>query len=529
LIFTVSGGMLEMRLYIRACALLSVGVLLGNLQLQSLGQRKKPTTATQRATPKRSLDEEGRQEAEKYWHGVLTLCGDSYYIKSFADPQPAKRFGVPNEIKGYRIFQLKGISITSEGQAVQPTRLSEADLLNGVKQSRSGEGLQWVGKSTLWARVGRTGRHEEVDTPEERLSWNKWSDQGNYLLVNVEKRDGKWSFSSTIGAGYTRFFAPITCGLIKESSQIESVSYFDREGYLRFLAVQTGWFSLGRGPLTIMTAPDTAGFIAVERDERLSTPVWGEQGTRARGDFLAPGLPIGALIFKVGVSGQSNVIFDLYHLNRRIDTTEEVFIGINDSDYSDNKGEFKLRIRRNGSDYGRYSDNPPSTNTLPLGRVGEPSSRYQLYSELDLLQIKVPDNWSERRENDSVWFAPEGAYGQVGGQHVFTHGINFKVMNSIAQSLNAANDQMISNLLQSHPKMLRIGRSQGSNRATRYWMRTEFTNVNEATGKTETVALFATQLSNGNVLFISTVVPQNESGEFQAAFDRVLNSVQIND
>ena len=76
--------------------------------------------------------------------------------------------------------------------------------------------------------------------------------------------------------------------------------------------------------------------------------------------------------------------------------------------------------------------------------------------------------------------------------------------------------------------MRQVGRSQGTNTGTRYWMRTEFTNVNEATGRTETVALAATLLRNGDVLFIATVVPENDAGRFQNAFANILNSVQIN-
>ena len=58
-------------------------------------------------------------------------------------------------------------------------------------------------------------------------------------------------------------------------------------------------------------------------------------------------------------------------------------------------------------------------------------------------------------------------------------------------------------------------------------MRSEFSNVNEATGSTETLVLAVTLLRNGDVLFISTVVPQNDAGRFQNAFVNILNSVQI--
>ena len=115
---------------------------------------------------------------------------------------------------------------------------------------------------------------------------------------------------------------------------------------------------------------------------------------------------------------------------------------------------------------------------------------------------------------------------KFGGQQVFTHGINFSVAHGQGQSLRVANDQMVASLLQNNRKMRQIGRSQGTNVGTRYWMKSEFTNVNEATGRTENIVLSATLLRNGDVLFISSVVPQNEVGTFQSAFANILNSVQ---
>src|ERR1700730_8904604 len=109
---------------------------------------------------------------------------------------------------------------------------------------------------------------------------------------------------------------------------------------------------------------------------------------------------------------------------------------------------------RNPND-GRYPNNPPA------GTVGLPSSRYQTYSELGVLRVKVPDNWRELRESDSsVWFVPEGAYGQVGGQQEFTHAINFSVTPSQGQSLRIVNDQKVRDFLQRNRSMRQIGRSQ---------------------------------------------------------------------
>lgn len=180
-------------------------------------------------------------------------------------------------------------------------------------------------------------------------------------------------------------------------------------------------------------------------------------------------------------------------------------------------------------DPGNTNDGRYPTNQ-PVGRVSVPSSRYRNYSVLGGLRVSVPDNWRELGDgNSSVWFVPEGGYGQVRGQDVFTHGINFTVGPAQGQGLQGAMNQMINTWLQDNPNMSQVGRTQGSNSGRRYWLSTRFRNRNGATGQTETMALFATQLNNGNVLFISTVAPQNEASDFQAAFDRILNSVQIGD
>jgi hypothetical protein len=177
----------------------------------------------------------------------------------------------------------------------------------------------------------------------------------------------------------------------------------------------------------------------------------------------------------------------------------------------------------------RYPANGRDRDIRPAGNVAYPSTRYISYTELGFLRLKAPDNWRQLRETDSsIWFVPEGAYGEVGGQQVYTHGINFSVSQSQGQGLRVANEQKVNELLQSNRSMRQLGRAVGSNTGTRYWLRTEFTNTNEATGRTETIALASTLLRNGEVLFIATVVPQSDAGRFQSAFATILSSVQIN-
>ncbi|PYS48691.1 MAG: hypothetical protein DMF68_12260, partial [Acidobacteria bacterium] len=72
-------------------------------------------------------------------------------------------------------------------------------------------------------------------------------------------------------------------------------------------------------------------------------------------------------------------------------------------------------IARSGQRYPNQDGNNYPNNNYPSGeRVGYPSSRYRTYNAGNLFQLSYPDNWREVGEgSNSIWFAPEGAYGQI--------------------------------------------------------------------------------------------------------------------
>jgi hypothetical protein len=49
------------------------------------------------------------------------------------------------------------------------------------------------------------------------------------------------------------------------------------------------------------------------------------------------------------------------------------------------------------------------------------------------------------------------------------------------------------------------------------------------TGRVETVAVYTLLLKNGNMFYLIAVVPQDEQGNYQGAFQNILGSVKIND
>ena len=177
-----------------------------------------------------------------------------------------------------------------------------------------------------------------------------------------------------------------------------------------------------------------------------------------------------------------------------------------------------------GENTGNYPNNPPS------GRVAYPSSRFQTVSIFNGgVQVSVPSNWREVNEGNSVWFVPEGGYGQINGQPVFTHGASFGVFQNNNRNLQRATEELINSFAQGSNNNLRMsGGQQRTTMSGRTALFTSLSNVNEATGRPESVRLITTQLRNGQLFYMIAVAPQNERN-FENAFQTILRSIRLND
>ena len=180
-----------------------------------------------------------------------------------------------------------------------------------------------------------------------------------------------------------------------------------------------------------------------------------------------------------------------------------------------------------GENTGNYPGNYP--NNAPTGRVAYPSNRYQNVSIFNGgVQVSVPNNWREINETNSVWFVPEGAYGQANGQPVYTHGVSFGVAQTNNRNLQSATQELINSLAQGNNNLRSNGGYQRTTLSGRNAVYTSLSNVNEATGRPEVVRVIATQLRSGHLFYMIAVAPETERN-FETAFDTVMRSVRIND
>ena len=172
----------------------------------------------------------------------------------------------------------------------------------------------------------------------------------------------------------------------------------------------------------------------------------------------------------------------------------------------------------------------PAPDARNVGtRVSPPSSRYKTYTEGNLFRISVPDNWREVATSASVKFVPDGGYGQVQGQTIFTHGVELGFTRNEIHSLQEATQEFIDGLAQSNPSLRATGGLQNTNLSGRNGLVATLSNVSEVTSRGETVTVFTTLLRDGNLFYCIAVAPQDEYQGYQRSFQRVVQSIRLSD
>ena len=162
-----------------------------------------------------------------------------------------------------------------------------------------------------------------------------------------------------------------------------------------------------------------------------------------------------------------------------------------------------------------------------LGPVERPSSRYTTYTEGNRFRVSVPSNWRELAGSNAVTFAPDGAYGNVGGQSVFTHGMEIGLTRNETHDLKTATDELINSLANSNPKLSRpTGRAKASIDG-RQGLRTELSNISDATGQQERLDLYSALLRDGSLFYALGVVPRAQFSDYQGTFRQVVGSIRI--
>jgi hypothetical protein len=136
----------------------------------------------------------------------------------------------------------------------------------------------------------------------------------------------------------------------------------------------------------------------------------------------------------------------------------------------------------------------------------------------------VPDNWQVFETQESVTFSPQGGYGEQG----ITHGVMVGLIQTRNNDLGQATEEYVNGLMQSNNYLRQQSDYARTTIARRNAYSTVLSGRSPITGRTETVNIFTTQLSNGGLLYIAMVAPQSESASYDNTFRNIIRSIQIN-
>jgi len=185
--------------------------------------------------------------------------------------------------------------------------------------------------------------------------------------------------------------------------------------------------------------------------------------------------------------------------------------------------EEATKNRRAGrTTYGDAPDRRPEP-----ANVAPPDTRVTSYNEGNLFRVSVPSNWQELPGNNSVTFAPEGAYGSLNGSSTFTHGMEIGIARNESHDARTATDELIQALRQSNPRLSQPNGYQRASIGGRQGLHAVLSNVSDVTGGPETIEVYATQLDDGRLFYALGVAPRDQYGNYRRAFSGVVNSIQF--
>lgn len=167
---------------------------------------------------------------------------------------------------------------------------------------------------------------------------------------------------------------------------------------------------------------------------------------------------------------------------------------------------------------------PAGAAGLAVVEVEPPSAQFRTYTPAAFLRVAVPANWDETRANDGVTYAPRGGLAQG-----LTHGVQLGVVEGSSRDLQRETERLLQSFAQSNPELRRTGGYARTTLGGRQGLTTTLSNVSQATGLREYIALSTTSLRDGRVLYLIGVAPESEANDYVRTFDRVRQTVLISD
>lgn len=180
-------------------------------------------------------------------------------------------------------------------------------------------------------------------------------------------------------------------------------------------------------------------------------------------------------------------------------------------------------IEKSGA--GQGGSNNPTANGRYTGSVAYPSTRTRAYTGGNWVQMNVPSNWREFSSQDSVQFAPEGAYGEQG----ITRGAMVGLYRGQDRELSRDTEAYINGILQGNPYLRRRTNFTNTYIGGRRGTAIALAGRSPITNRVEVVTVHTTMLNSDELFYVATVAPEAESSSYSNAFRNMIASIRFNE
>ena len=171
---------------------------------------------------------------------------------------------------------------------------------------------------------------------------------------------------------------------------------------------------------------------------------------------------------------------------------------------------------------GYQNGNDPAASGQYTRIVAAPSTQSRQFSAGGI-QMQIPSNWRDFPSQNSVEFAPEGGYGQQG----ITHGAMVGIAQVQGSNTQQAAQEYLDGVLQGNSYLQQHSGFTRYNLNGRQGYTTTLSGQSPVTGKTEVVTIYTALVAEGQLFYVATVVPQDESTRYSTAFRNLLSSIQL--
>ena len=158
--------------------------------------------------------------------------------------------------------------------------------------------------------------------------------------------------------------------------------------------------------------------------------------------------------------------------------------------------------------------------------VPAPAAQYRTLSGGKIFQAAIPTNWTSLPSNTSIKAVPENGYGELNGEVVFSHGVEFGIVKAQSRNLQEATNAWLQAVAQSNPQLKAAGQQQQIRISQRSALATPLVNASQLGGQ-ELIGLYTTFLADGSLFYYLTIVPEKEAQNYQEAFRRIGESLRL--